>query len=509
MPNQRKIGVLLSYTLSAVQIIVNLLYVPLLLHTVGSAEYGLFQMIGSIIAYMNVITSTLSAGATRYYSKFLVLNDKQGMVNTIGILKKIYRWANVIITAVTILAGVAIRVAYAKSFTEWQMTESLLILSLLAINMMVTLNNTISISVIVANEKFIFFKSSTIVMTVLQPLLVVLGVTFFPYALTVSIMQLLSNTLIRIWQHWYATHRLGMTSEGFHNDPVLQKGILTFSSSIILAAIADQIFWRTDQLVLGYFYGPQTVAAYSVGSQIVNSYMPLGLAITSIFLPRISELWHKEHDLHSISLLFTKVSRITLYPLLLVLTGFIAFGQSFIRLWAGPEYAVGYWVAVIELTPFTIDLMQSIGLTILQVMNKYSFRAYAYFAAAIINIVLTIILVHKYSSIGAAIASGVTILVCSGFIVNWYFSYKIHLEMGYFWRNIIPEIIPSLVWCAIGTYAWSHKPFGTSWFTLAGGILLYTLGYCLICYWICMNQYERNMISKLILRFIPKKKHLA
>ena len=96
MANQRKIGALLSYTLSAVQIIVNLLYVPLLLHTVGSAEYGLFQMIGSIIAYMNVITSTLSAGATRYYSKFLVLNDKQGMVNTIGILKRIYRWANVI-----------------------------------------------------------------------------------------------------------------------------------------------------------------------------------------------------------------------------------------------------------------------------------------------------------------------------------------------------------------------------------------------------------------------------
>lgn len=498
MAHQRKIGALLSYTLSAVQIIVNLLYVPLLLQTVGSAEYGLFQMIGSIIAYMNVITSTLSAGATRYYSKFLVLNDKQGMVNTIGILKRIYRWANVIITVATILAGVAIRIAYAQSFTEWEMTESLLILSLLAINMMVSLNNTISISVIVANEKFIFYKASTIVMTVLQPLLVVLGVLFFPYALTVSIMQLLSNTLIRVWQHWYAVKRLGMTSEGFTHDPMLQKGILTFSSSIILAAIADQIFWKTDQLVLGYFYGPQTVAAYSVGSQIVNSYMPLGLAITSIFLPKISQLWHKEHDLHSISLLFTQVSRITLYPLLLVLTGFIAFGQSFIQLWAGPEYAVAYWVAVIELAPFTIDLMQSIGLTILQVMNKYSFRAYAYFAAALINIILTVLLVQKYSSVGAAIASGVTILVCSGFVVNWYFSRKVHLEMWYFWRNIIPEVIPLLIWCAIGTYAWSQKPFAISWPTLLAGISLYTIGYAIICFYLCMNHFEKVQVKRIL-----------
>lgn len=498
MANQRKIGALLSYTLSAVQIIVNLLYVPLLLHTVGSAEYGLFQMIGSIIAYMNVITSTLSAGATRYYSKFLVLNDKQGMVNTIGILKRIYRWANVIITVATILAGVAIRIAYAQSFTEWEMTESLLILSLLAINMMVSLNNTISISVIVANEKFIFYKASTIVMTVLQPLLVVLGVLFFPYALTVSIMQLLSNTLIRVWQHWYAVKRLGMTSAGFTHDPMLQKGILTFSSSIILAMVADQIFWKTDQLILGYFYGPRTVAAYSIGSQIVNSYLPLGIAVSSLFLPKISQLWHKNHDLHAISMLFTRVSRITLYPLLLVLTGFITFGQTFIHLWAGPEYSVGYWVAVIELTPFTIDLMQNVGLTILQVLNRYSFRAYAFFAAAIINIVLTILLVQHYSSIGAAIASGITIFICSGLIVNFYFSQRIHLEMLGYWKSILSLIIPLILWCVLGTYIWNCLSLKDSWLTLFAGIVLYSVGYLIISYFVCMNSYEKAQVHELL-----------
>ena len=87
--NKRRSGAVISYLYSITQIIVNLLYVPLLLSGIGQAEYGLYQMVGSIIAYLTIINTTFSAGAVRFYSKYYVLGDEDGMANTLGILKGI------------------------------------------------------------------------------------------------------------------------------------------------------------------------------------------------------------------------------------------------------------------------------------------------------------------------------------------------------------------------------------------------------------------------------------
>lgn len=89
--NKRKAGAVVSYVYSITQVMVNLIYVPLLLSGIGRSEYGLYQMIGSIIAYLSIINSTFSAGASRFYSKYYVLGDEDGMANTLGILKRVYR----------------------------------------------------------------------------------------------------------------------------------------------------------------------------------------------------------------------------------------------------------------------------------------------------------------------------------------------------------------------------------------------------------------------------------
>ena len=54
--------------------------------------------------------------------------------------------------------------------------------------------------------------------------------------------------------------------------------------------------------------------------------------------------------------------------------------------------------------PFTIDLIQNIGLAILQAMNRYDFRAKIYFFTGVLNLVLAIPLGMKYGGIGCAVA---------------------------------------------------------------------------------------------------------
>ena len=499
--NKRRSGAIVSYVYSIAQIVVNLLYVPLLLAGIGKSEYGLYQMVGSVIAYLSIINSTFSAGAVRFYSKYYVLGDEEGMANTLGILRRIYRIAYLVVIVATAVAMGAVVVVYQNSLSPWEIQESCMMLGVLAFNLMLTMENTVSIACITAHEEFSFLKLSQLGVLVLQPVFVVILISWFPFAVTVTCVQLACNLACCFLQHTFAKVRLGMDTRLRFLDKNLERQIIAFSGTIVLATIADQIFWRSDQLILGYMFGTEPVAVYAVGSQVVNTYLPLGVAVASVFMPRVSELWHRNHDLSAISDLFVKVSRITLYPLLAVLLGFIVFGHDFIRLWAGEGYDAAYWVAVLELAPFTVDVAQNIGLTILQVMDRYGFRAKMYFVAAVINIELTIVLANRMGIIGAAVASGVAMIVSSGFILNWFYQKRVGMDMFGWWQSVLREIIPLIVLCIIGSLIW--RPFaGCGWAGLIGGILCWAVVYTLVSYFLCANEYEKGLVKGAVRKVI-------
>ncbi len=65
--SSRRIGVVVSYAYTVCSILVQLVYVPLLLSSIGQEEYGLYQLIGSVISYDDSINGNLAAGVGRYY----------------------------------------------------------------------------------------------------------------------------------------------------------------------------------------------------------------------------------------------------------------------------------------------------------------------------------------------------------------------------------------------------------------------------------------------------------
>ena len=65
--------------------VINILYVPILLYYVGKSEYGLYQLIGSLIAYFSVMDFGLGSTIVRFYTKYKTLNDKLNMENILAI----------------------------------------------------------------------------------------------------------------------------------------------------------------------------------------------------------------------------------------------------------------------------------------------------------------------------------------------------------------------------------------------------------------------------------------
>ena len=507
MANSRRVGAFLSYVYMAVNVVVQLIYVPLLLGAIGRDEYGMYQLIGSIMAYVISINGVLSAGVGRFYCKYIAEGDREKAENTLAISRRIY-W---IMSALALLAvgilTIVFRIVYSSSFTPAQIEECTAMLLVLGINTVVTMNNTVSIAAITAYERFVFLKLSSLIVLIAQPILVIYFTGLFPNALTVTVVILAMNAACAFVQSLYRRNILKVGRSYFGWDSKLAKALLGFSGAIVMVTIADQIFWKTDQLIVGYMFGAGSVAVYAVGAQIYQMYMNIGTAAGAIFLPRVSELYHKNHDFKGLSDLFIKFGRLNCLLLLFVLGGFTVFGQDFIKMWVGDGYFDSYLVAMIVMIPFTIVLIQSLGLTILQVTNQYYFRGTMYLTVAVLNIFLTFAFLALWGLPGAAISTAVSMLVGNGLIMNWYYSRKVGLDIRRFWKEILSIFLPAFAATALSAAAYFIIPFSHS------GLMSFLLGcgvygclYVIFEWQFGMNFYEKGLLKSFAGKVVPRVK---
>ena len=165
--NQRKLGILLSYVNILLQVIIGFLYVPILLHYIGKSEYGLYQLMGSLIAYFSVMDFGLSAAVIRFYAKYRALKDKVGMENILAISMRGYGIVTVLVLVIGGVCYALLDRIFAGSMTVAEIAESKDIFLLLLLNIAVTLSTMVFRSVINAQERLLFLKGMETVQLVM------------------------------------------------------------------------------------------------------------------------------------------------------------------------------------------------------------------------------------------------------------------------------------------------------------------------------------------------------
>lgn len=445
MMSERKKGAILSYIQVVLSVAVSVIYVPVLLRYLGQSEYGLYQIVGSFFSYISVFESCMSTGVLRNYCNALGSQDKEAADVTLSMAKVIYRAMAVLMALVGVIVIFTFRRFYESSFSASELKESSAILLLLFANMMATLLGSVYLTILTGHEKFAFLKVLSIIIQIAQPFFVILCVRKIPYAITVSTVIVVLNVLTVLMRYLYVTRKLKIRIVKKERNGKVIKEIIGLSATILLGCIADQIFWKTDQVILGKLFSTAVVAVYSVGAQIYMMYMQFGTQVASVFYPKVSILYQEENGNQKVSDLFVRVGRVTFMIIMLILSGFIVFGKEFLLIWVGEGYTEAYYVAIVVMIPFSVDLAQNLALAILQVKKQYSFRAKIYLLSALINVVTTVIFASYFGIVGAAISTGLSMFITSGLIMNWYYLKKANLDIVKFWKETFKIITVSMV----------------------------------------------------------------
>jgi O-antigen/teichoic acid export membrane protein len=122
---------------------------------------------------------------------------------------------------------------------------------------------------------------------------------------------------------------------------------------------------------------------------------------------------------------------------------------------------------------------------------------------AIGNICISIPLAKYYEGIGSALGTAIALLLGNGLIMNWYYHKKIGLDMFYFWRNIImmfPALFLPILYGLVVMFF--INLYRIEWFIICG--IGYVGLFCLSMWFLGMNRYEKDLISKPILKVFKR-----
>ena len=501
MMSERKKGAILSYIQVVLSVAVSVIYVPVLLRYLGQSEYGLYQIVGSFFSYISVFESCMSTGVLRNYCNALGSQDKEAADVTLSMAKVIYRAMAVLMALVGVIVIFTFRRFYEGSFSASELKESSAILLLLFANMMVTLLGSVYLTILTGHEKFTFLKVLSIIIQIAQPFFVILCVRKIPYAIMVSTVIVVLNVLTVLMRYLYVTRKLKIRIVKKERNGKVIKEIVGLSATILLGCIADQIFWKTDQVILGKLFSTAVVAVYSVGAQIYMMYMQFGTQIASVFYPKVSILYQEENGNQKVSDLFVRVGRVTFMIIMLILSGFIVFGKEFLLIWVGEGYTEAYYVAIVVMIPFSVDLAQNLALAILQVKKQYSFRAKIYLLSALINVVTTVIFASYFGIVGAAISTGLSMFITSGLIMNWYYLKKANLDIVKFWKETFKIITVSMVMMTLVLLIKQYMSWNSVGLLQLGiEIILFALIYVSAMYKFIMTSEEKKQMLMFIRR---------
>lgn len=493
--SERKIGVFLSYLNIVLQTVIGFVYVPILLKYMGQSEYGLYQLMGSLIAYFSVMDFGLTSATIRGYIEYKTNRDFKRIENFLAMTQRIY----MIICVIALLIGIVIYSYLDKIFGNSlqvnELNSAKYIFILLLLNIIITFLGMIYRSVITANEKFLFMKGIETVQLIIQPFAVIAVMQISPTALAMVIVMTLINLILTIFRIYYCYNKLNLKIHFYYWDKIAISEMKKLSLSVFIVTIIDQIFWKTNQIILGVISGVDAVAVYAIASLIYMNYMALSIAIAGVYSPKIMKMVSEHIDIKVLSGEFLRIGRLQYYLLALVLSGFFVFGKEFIITWCNYNFIDAYYITLIIILPFTIDLIQNIGSIIMKAKNVYDFRAKVYFIIGIINICLSIPLAEVYGGIGCATACGVSILL-SNLIMNGYFKKVLRLDILLFWEQIL-KITISVVLCSFMGILLNYILGVGSISILIIKLLIYTLIYLIIMWITSFNKDEKMLIIKL------------
>lgn len=505
MHDQKRLGALLAYVQWGVNMLVGIVFTPILLRHLGESEYGVYSVATSVIAFLTMLDLGFGQTLVRFYVKYRAEGDRDKADRCSGMFLEMYLVLGAAALGIcALLTHSFLPRLFGAKFTPEELSILRQVLSILSVNLAASFPLSVFSSLITAQERFAFAKLMSILNTLFTygGMLLVLRQGYRSPAL--AAVTTVVSIAVKLFLAWYCLARTDARPRLCRPEGEMLKSIFSFSLFIFLNILIDQLYASTDKFILGAVCGTAAVTVYTVGVQFNAYFQQLSTAISGVYLPHVTQLYVRDGEKADFSPLFLRIGHVQFLLLSFVLAGFIAFGRQFIGLIGGgqlgaPEVRAAYWIALIIMVPGIVPLSQNLGISILQAMNRHKYRSLSYLVLAVINVIVSIPLAMRWQGVGAAIGTTLALFAGQYTMMNWYYHRRIGLDIPAYWRmaglltlKMLPMALPAL--------ALRRLLPGGGWLLFFVKCALFTLCYLPYAWRCLLSAGEKDLIRRTLRR---------
>ncbi len=247
---------------------VSLFTVRVVLNTLGSVDYGLYNVVGGIVAMFSFLSGTMTAASQRFLAFELGRKDYDQLNRTFGMTLLIY----VILAILILILSETIGLWFLNNkmnIPAERMNAAIWVYQFSVLSLTITMLRTPYNASIIAHEKMNIYAYVSIIEVVLKLLIVYLLVLFsFDKLKLYSILMFSVTLLIALIYIGYSRQKFQECRFSFYWEKSLFKEILCFSGWSLWGAMAFILKSQGTNILFNIFFGPIVNAACGIAYQV-------------------------------------------------------------------------------------------------------------------------------------------------------------------------------------------------------------------------------------------------
>ncbi|MEO7866111.1 MAG: oligosaccharide flippase family protein, partial [Candidatus Eisenbacteria bacterium] len=323
--------------------------------------------------------------------------------------------------------------------------------------------------------------------------------------------SLFVNLLGHTWAY-FATRRLmpGLSIKFSMVRKESLRMIASYGGWAMMGAVATNIAFQTDSLVITGLLGAALVTPFAFASGLVENARALVHAAAWVLSPTASELdtLGEQDKLRSMLIAGSKYSVFVSWPVLL---GLIVFGSNLLQTWVGERYAYAGLLLTILAAPTMVALPQATASSVLFGISRHKGIVLIAMLSALCNLGLSVWWARwpepmralfgdavPPGLVGVAMGTAVPLLVISGFVTAWYACSVLGQPLAqYLWEGLLQPGLVSLAFLApalVVQYYW--HPLG--WGALLGACAGCWVVFALVTWFVGISASDRRRWAILV-----------
>ena len=490
------------YIRMGITMVISFIAARVTLQVLGVDDYGLNNLVGSVVAMFSFINGSMGAAVQRFYSIEIGRKDDAK-------LKRVFSsglYCHIIVALITLLLTeiFAVFFLHKLNIPSDRMMAAQVVFQISIFQMILNIVSVPYSALLRARERF----SSTAVIDIIQAVLR-LGVLYLLYIIDFDKLILLAGLNLAITVFFvgaYVVLALQHTEShvGPSKDIEIIREMLKFISLLIITVIMQVLRDKGIVLLINIFFGLAINAAYAVAMQVSNLVNTFVMNFKSSIVPQMVSSYGAG-DKRSMFRLITIGTKITFVLLLMISLPFATEAEYILALWlkSPPENSSMLVILVmvnINIASFTYLLYQAIhatgNITFQQIWTS------VIFALNVWGIFMAFKLGASFEyALYVTIASSLLQACLNIYCASHFLGYK---ALAFLKENVIPALFVTVISIAIVTVV--QKQMQESFLRLMIVLMLSVIIVFCTSALIMFNKSERQIISSYIKTILISRK---